>query len=328
MNAQADSALELAAKLEQAGKLAEAEASYRRFIEEQPGHAVARFNFACFLRRRGRLDEALEEHQAALDLQIDHPEEVLSNMAVIQTELRRDAAAKLLFERALAANPNYIPAMFNLALQHEEYGDRKTAHQLFGRILDLNPAWHDALVRIAHAVTVRDPDGPVIRRLRRALRYSNVDALTRESLHFALGKALDDCGHYEEAFAQYDLGNRASAPRLLRYDRQAEERGVARVMEAFGPEQIASAEPVSDRPLVFVTGMFRSGSTLFEQVLAAHPAVTAGGEINYFMREPLPLAPADWRDSRAVTSNTSTARSPAPRSSRTSARTPSRSSEC
>jgi tetratricopeptide (TPR) repeat protein len=294
MNAQADSALELAAKLEQAGKIEESEASYRRFIDEQPSHAVARFNLACFLRRRGRLEEALEEHQSALDLQIDHPEEVLSNMAVIQAELRRDAAAKLLFERALAVNPNYIPAMFNLALQHEEFGDRETAVLLFGKILELNPAWYDALIRIAHAVTIRERDGPVIRRLRRALRYSNVDALTRESLHFALGKALDDCGQYDEAFAQYELGNRASAMRLLRYDQEGEERVVARIMEAFGPEQISSAEPVSHRPLVFVTGMYRTGSTLFEQVLAAHPAVKAGGEIDYFMRGPLPLAPQEW----------------------------------
>ncbi len=296
MSEPADVALERAASLEQAGKFPDAEVSYRTFIEEQPGHAVARFNFACFLRRRGRFEEALEEHQSALDLQIDHPEEVLSNMAVIHTELRRDAAAKMLLERALAANPDYIPAMFNLALQHEEYGDKKSALQLFGRILDLNPAWHDALIRIAHAVTVREPDGPVIRRLRRALRYSNIDALTRESLHFALGKALDDCSQYDEALAQYSLGNRAGASRMLRYDREEEERGVARIIADFGPEQISSVEPVSDRPLVFVTGMYRTGSTLFEQVLAAHPEVKAGGEIDYFMRGPLPESPQDWRE--------------------------------
>ena len=33
---------------------------------------------------------------------------------------------------------------------------------------------------------------------------------------------------------------------------------------------------------------------LFEQVLATHPRVTAGGEIEYFMRFPLSLNPADW----------------------------------
>ncbi len=296
MNAPFDVALELAAKLEQAGSLADAEDTYRRFIDELPGHAVARFNFACFLRRRGRNDEALDEHQAALDLRIDHPEEVFSNMAVIHAELHRDAVAKLLLERALAANPDYIPAMFNLALQHEELGDREAALVLFNRILDLNPGWHDALIRITHAETVRDADGPVVRRLRRALRRSNINILTRESLHFALGKALDDCGRYDEAFAQYELGNRSSASRLVRYDRAAEERGASRIVETFTAELMAAAQPVSERPLVFVTGMFRSGSTLFEQVLAAHPEVTAGGEINYLMNRPLPLEPAQWPD--------------------------------
>ena len=41
-------------------------------------------------------------------------------MAVIQAELRRDAAAKLLLERALTVNPTYPPAIFNLALHYEE----------------------------------------------------------------------------------------------------------------------------------------------------------------------------------------------------------------
>ncbi len=68
---------------------------------------------------------------------------------------------------------------------------------------------------------------------------------------------------------------------------------------------MARATPVSEAPLVFITGMFRSGSTLFEQVLAAHPAVTAGGEIEYFMRFPLSLDPADWPASRRATSTTS-----------------------
>ena len=200
MSAGAAADLQLAASLEQAGRHADAESAYRRFIGGQPQDAVARFNFACFLRRRGRLDEALEEHQAALDLAIERPEEVLSNMAVIQAELRRDAAAKMLLERALAANPAHIPALFNLALHFEEYGDLPRALALYRQVLALNPVWHDALVRIAYAETVREPDGDVVRRLRRALRRSNVQPLARESLHFALGKALDDCARYDEAF--------------------------------------------------------------------------------------------------------------------------------
>jgi Tfp pilus assembly protein PilF len=276
--------LQLTALLESTGRLAEAEACYLQLLERLPQLAVARFNYACFLRRRGRLEEALGEHQRALDFDIAQPEEVLSNMGVIHTELRQDGEARGYLERALAINPAYLPAMFNLGLLHEEFGDREAALALFGRILEQDPGWHDALIRIAHAKRIDDPDDPVIRKLRRALRRTHIDALTRESLHFALGKTLDDCGRYDEAFGQYELGNRCSAGRLSPYDRQREEDRVARIVRMFTPEWLAGATAVSERPLVFVTGMFRSGSTLFEQVLAAHPRVTAGGEIEYFGR--------------------------------------------
>ncbi|MGH8242403.1 MAG: tetratricopeptide repeat-containing sulfotransferase family protein [Steroidobacteraceae bacterium] len=295
MSARADLALEQAALLEKSGRRAEAESAYRGYIQREPADAVARFNFACFLRRGGRLEEALAEHQAALDLGIPQPEEVLSNMAVIHTELRHDGTARLLLQRALETNPNFVPALFNLALYHEEFGDRRAALGLFRRVLDVNPFYHDALVRIAHAQTVTDPDGEVVRGLRRALRRSNLDALARESLHFALGKALDDCGRYDQAFEQYATGNRESRSRLVRYDRYAAEQDVSRIIEAFGPAKIASGTPVSEAPLVFVTGMYRSGSTLIEQVLAAHPRVTAGGEIDWFMRARLSPNPGDWR---------------------------------
>lgn len=298
--------LQLTALLEQAGRLAEAEDFYRQLIGRLPELPVARFNFACFLRRRGRLVEALEQHQKALDLGIDQPEEVLSNMGVIHTELRHDQEARSHLQRALAIRPTYLPAMFNLALLHEEFGDLPRALELFDRILDQDPAWYDALIRIAHARQVSDPEDTVIRKLRRALRRSNLDPLTRESLHFALGKVLDDCHRYDEAFAQYHLGNQISTGRLLRYDPLGEEDRVSRIIATFTPEWLASATPVSDRPLVFITGMYRSGSTLFEQVLAAHPRVTAGGEIEYFNRQLLQpgsrfpeslaiLSPEDWQ---------------------------------
>jgi tetratricopeptide (TPR) repeat protein len=277
--------LQTAARLEQQGNRSDAERCYRRLVASHPDHAVARFNFACFLRRGGRLEEALAEHQKALDLGIDHPEEVLSNMGVIFTDLHRDESARSCFERALAVDPRYIPAMYNFALLHEEFGEQQKALQLFSEILELNPGYHNALVRIAHAQRVTDPNGPIVKKLRRALRRSQVDALTRESLHFALAKTLDDCGRYDEAFAQYELGNRASAGRVLPYDRKAEEDRVAEILHVFSTERLAGREPVSDRPLVFITGMFRSGSTLFEQVLAAHPRIAAGGEIDYFGRE-------------------------------------------
>jgi tetratricopeptide (TPR) repeat protein len=284
MTGESAQALRLAAQLEQSGRHAEAEAGYRQLVEAHPRLAVARFNYACFLRRRGRLEEALAEHRAALDLGIEEPWEVLSNMGVIQGELRRDEEARASFERALGLNPDYVPALFNLALLFEEFGERDRAIGLFARILEVDPGYHDALVRIVHAVRIEDPESPLVRKLRRALRRAHLPPLVRESLHFALGKACDDCGRYREAFEQYGLGNRASAGRLAPYDRRAEEARVEAIIATFTPEWLAAAEPASARPLVFISGLFRSGSTLIEQMLAGHPAIAAGGEIEYFDR--------------------------------------------
>jgi tetratricopeptide (TPR) repeat protein len=275
-------ALELGALLERRGERDQAAQSYAAAIEREPTLAVARFNHACFLRRGGQLEEALREHQQALDLGIAQPEEVLSNMAAIHTQLRRDDAARTLLERALAANPRYLPALYNFGLLREETGDRDGAIALFERILEQDPSYFDALIRIAHARRIARADDPVVKKLRRALRRSQLEPLAREGLHIALGKALDDAGAYDEAFGQFQQGNRWAAARVPAYDREATERRTAQILETFSPEWLARAKPVSERRLVFITGMFRSGSTLFEQVLASHPGIVAGGEIDYF----------------------------------------------
>ena len=55
-------------------------------------------------------------------------------------------------------------------------------------------------------------------------------------------------------------------------------------MKAWSSNWQVIAPAVSDQPLVFICGMFRSGSTLLEQILATHPAMTAGGELDYFQQ--------------------------------------------
>ena len=68
--------------------------------------------------------------------------------------------------------------------------------------------------------------------------------------------------------------------RHLPYDRAAHARhigGLIRVFSARSARAVTATEPA---PL-FICGMFRSGSTLAEQVLAGHSRVCAGGEIDF-----------------------------------------------
>jgi len=64
------------------------------------------------------------------------------------------------------------------------------------------------------------------------------------------------------------------------YDRRRQELFVDQLIDTFGQDRRDVAPRTSSGSPIFICGMFRSGSTLVEQVLAGHSLVTAGGEID------------------------------------------------
>ena len=96
---------------------------------------------------------------------------------------------------------------------------------------------------------------------------------------------LDACGAYDAAFDAYAAANRASracAPAgAVLYDRRQQELFVDRLIAAFPRALPRTGRPAQGVRPIFICGMFRSGSTLTEQVLAGHSQVTAGGEIDF-----------------------------------------------
>src|SRR4029453_13988263 len=125
---------------------------------------------------------------------------------------------------------------------------------------------------------------PVRGRKKDALAQPGATAADKASLGFALGKTLDACGAYDRAFDAYAAANRQSResarPRAIQYDRRRQELFVDQLIATF-PGGRSTAAAASSATPIFICGMFRSGSTLAEQVLAGHSLVTAGGEIDF-----------------------------------------------
>jgi tetratricopeptide (TPR) repeat protein len=274
----------LAEVLDAMGRQSEVLSLYARLCTVQPSLAFAHFNRAVYLRKADRLEDAIAAYRRAIALGVDGAAEAWSNIGVIHGALERHDDARAAFAEALAVDARFVPALYNLGLLHEEFGERDAALSCFERVLEIDPDYHDALARIAGARRVTDAGDPLVGRLRAALNRPSLTPPARETLSFALGKVLDDCGHYDEAFAAYRAANASARARTQHYDRAAVERYHASIRDAFDRAWLDRVAPVSTRPLVFVCGMFRSGTTLLEQMLAAHPDVTAGGEIAYFNR--------------------------------------------
>ena len=274
-----------ARELGRRGRLAEASEAYCGVLARWPQLANAWYNLAKLQRRNRQFTDALASYQQAIDRGAAEPEEIHLNRGVIfADDLRRDDAAERELDAALALNPGYVPALFNLANLHEDRGRREAALELYRSILERDPRNVEALARWANATLIDHPAHELIGRLRGAIADPDTSVSGRASLGFALGQALDRCGQHEEAFEAYRSANRCSrdsAPSgAARYDGEAQERLTNQLMRVFSTAAPRAAAPPAAASPIFICGMFRSGSTLTEQILAGHPRVTTGGELD------------------------------------------------
>jgi tetratricopeptide (TPR) repeat protein len=116
--------------------------------------------------------------------------------------------------------------------------------------------------------------------MRAQLARGDLAAADRYHYHFALGKALEDQGSWEEAFRHYEQGNRLRRSQIS-YDAEGNASHVARSKALFSRMFFAERAGFgSDAPdAIFIVGLPRSGSTLLEQILSSHSAVEGTMEL-------------------------------------------------
>ena len=277
----AEALMALASRLRAAGRADEAAQAYRRLLAIRPDLPDSWFNLALMERQSGRFAAALAAYDEALKRGVSGPEEAWLNRGVIHADdLGRPDLALADLEAALAVASDYLPALLNLGNLHEDMGRREAAAEAYGRALTIVPGHPVALARSAGLTRLTGPNDPVIEMLRTALGQAGLHPDDRAELGFALGKALDQVGAYDAAFGAYAAANaasRAADPAGARYDRVAHERFIDGLIAAF-PEPAAPVADAGAAP-IFICGLFRSGSTLTEQILAGHGRVTGGGEL-------------------------------------------------
>ena len=266
-----------ASRLRTLGRVDEAADAYERLLEVKPDLPDSWYNLGWLQRKARRFEAALQSYERALELGIGEPEEVHLNRAVIFSDhLHRTADAERELRDALDRNPAYLPALLNLGNLKEDLGDREGARDAYQRALAVEAQNSLALARLAGVSHSGELDQALAQRLRIAIAGAE-DAAEQADLAFALAGLLDAAGEYEEAFEAARAANDAS--RLASgasYDRAGHEHFVERLINAFP----SPAPGTQNSPALFICGMFRSGSTLVEQILGAHGEITAGGELD------------------------------------------------
>ncbi len=287
--------LQRAEALHRQGRRPEAIAAFRQALAIQRDATEGWYQLGYLLKAEGNYEDALEAYGEAIARGVHRAEEAHLNCAVIYSDhLRRDDDAERELNAALALEPHYVPALLNLGNLHEERGRREDALACYDRILAHSGATRHTDLRaeaLARSARLRPPshvDDPLFRQL----RETSADAIhcghtARANVLFAMGNLYERLSACDLAFDAFAKANRC----LLRmsgrnYDRSHATRLTDAMIETFASAshvQPLGAPEIGASP-VFICGMFRSGSTLIEQVLGAHPLVTPGGELNFLLR--------------------------------------------
>jgi tetratricopeptide (TPR) repeat protein len=124
-----------------------------------------------------------------------------------------------------------------------------------------------------------------IARMRRLEAKPAICLADRYHLCFALGKALEDQGRYEESWAFYERGNALKHAEIHHLPQITETQ--ARLSAQVCTEEFFAARQqwgAADGDPIFILGLPRSGSTLIEQILASHPQVEGTQELAHVQR--------------------------------------------
>jgi tetratricopeptide (TPR) repeat protein len=269
-----------AAQLRRAGRVEQAIAAYKSLLAIKPDLPDSWYNLGWVQRQARAFDDALASYQRALDLGVREPEEVHLNRAIIYSDhLNQPEEAERELRAALEKNRTYVPALLNLGNVREDLGDRAGTRAAYSQALAADPNNMLALARMAGLSHAAELDVALAKRLRSSLDKSGATSAERADVGFALANLLDASGQYDEAFAVARAANQASrGASQATYNRKAHEQFVDRLIAAFDEPL---HRPDSEQPSpIFICGMFRSGSTLVEQILGAHSSVRTAGELD------------------------------------------------
>ena len=263
----------LGSALLESARYDEAIDALRRACEFDPQYTTAWYNLGLAYIRCMRVDEAT----AALRQAVSQAPELAINARVILGDIFRaenridDAIAE--YRAVIAMQKNAGMAWWGLAeIKTQRLADDDLAH------------------------------------LREAMKLPGTSEDDLAAMGFALARGLDDRGLYAESLEALEKAH-ARIRALKHWDASAYTAHVDAILRAFARPPVGASDSSLGREAIFVASMPRSGSTLTEQVLAAHSQVDGGGEVSdlpsVLMEEsqrlgkPFPdfvpdLTPQDW----------------------------------
>ena len=247
-----------------------------------PDWADAHFHLALALSAQGDLTGA----EAALRRAIAHDDTAAGAMHVLGTILSQNDRldeALIWLQRSVVLAPEVAAARRDLGIAQLFLGLVERAREQLQAAIDLDPTCPRVLPTLVELTPIARFPAEAARLAQvledLALKVDQLGPDEQSDLFLAIGRARDDAGIAGEAFEAFRRANALRRSRV-EFDSDVSDQRLAAIQATFTPALMTRLEGQGDpsRRPIFIFGMPRSGTTLVEQIIAAHPRVRAVGE--------------------------------------------------
>jgi predicted Zn-dependent protease len=247
-------------------------------LESVPGYRAARHDYVLALIAMHRHKDAREQVELLLKDEPDNTALRMTRAGILVSQGSTEEAIALYGELTRQQPDN--PELF-LSLGHalKTQGRRSDAERAYRDAARLRANFGDAYWSLANLKTYRFDDEQLAT-MRVQVEAPRTPRADRYHLCFALGKALEDRGEYEESFRFYLRGN-ALKKEECSYRPDSLQRTIEKHMELCTREFFEQRKGYGcpDPAPIFIVGLPRAGSTLLEQILASHSQVEGTMEL-------------------------------------------------
>ncbi len=263
---------------ELAQALARAESATIRAPTLRGAHALQ----VLVLLKQGRKEESSAVLDSALTLPVDSAEACDALSPMRPWRFGRHEEANRLYHATVMLAPKDPGFWYNLASSDRSFGRLVEAEAACDRAIALDAAQYPSYLLRAE-LRVQSPACNHVAELDAILSQSALDSRGRMFLAYALAKELDDLGRYDEAFGWFAAGAACTRRQNLSYDIAVDELKIARISDEFTKNLVLSSAAVSDSGrYIFIVGLPRSGTTLFERILTGLTGIRSIGETDNF----------------------------------------------
>ncbi|MEO1311196.1 MAG: sulfotransferase [Pseudomonadota bacterium] len=244
-------------------------------LGERPGRANAQL--ARCLIALNRKDEAVAAADRAAAAG-PHTALELDTIGVAFSRAGLHDRAAEFYERAVEIEPRNGAFLYNLAASLQFLGRLSDAETRYREAHAAAPKDHRALAAAAQ-LAKQTPARNDIEALRRVFDQNRDDAEAARQIGHALAKCFEDLGDPAEAMVW--LGRaKAGARQRSGFDFRGDAAPLFETSEA--TLQVGARAGFQDAAPIFVVGLPRTGTTLIDRILSAHPEVRSAGELTDF----------------------------------------------